>query len=163
MIAHVHRFVLPAAYSLLPPQMNSPAASAMLLSIGLQESRFLHRLQIGGPAKSLFQFERGGGVVGVLTHPKTGELARHALDALRYSRDSSSAAVHGYMADNDTLAAVFARLLLWTVPGRLPREGEADYAWQTYIDGWRPGRPHRSSWNAFYRQAWMRVKEQDTV
>ena len=40
---YVARHVLPAAFALLPPQMDSPQARAMLMAIGWQESRFSHR------------------------------------------------------------------------------------------------------------------------
>ena len=43
-------------------KFRSTAADVLLLAIGLQESRFEHRQQIGGPARSFWQFERGGGV-----------------------------------------------------------------------------------------------------
>ena len=59
---------------LLPPAMGSKEARAMLYAIGLQESRFTHRAQVidgggKGPARGYWQFERGGGVTGVLRHP----------------------------------------------------------------------------------------------
>ena len=41
---------------ILPPMMTSDAAKAMLLAIGMQESRLTHRKQIGGPAMGLWQF-----------------------------------------------------------------------------------------------------------
>ncbi len=61
------------AMALLPARMNTPAADCMLLAIGLQESRFVHRRQIGGPARGFWQFEKGtrasrGGVWGVFLH-----------------------------------------------------------------------------------------------
>mgnify|MGYP003654981810 CR=1 FL=1 len=45
------------ALSILPDTMNSLQAQAMLIAIGLQESRFSHREQVGGPAKGYCQFE----------------------------------------------------------------------------------------------------------
>ena len=51
MIGHILAHVMPAAFSLLPPNMDSREARVMLLAIGMQESRFKHRKQIGGPAK----------------------------------------------------------------------------------------------------------------
>ncbi|MCV6902125.1 MAG: hypothetical protein NTT76_05400, partial [Achromobacter xylosoxidans] len=57
------------ALALLPAGMDTQAAHVMLLAIGLQESRFTHRQQIGGPARGFWQFEKGtrasrGGVWG---------------------------------------------------------------------------------------------------
>ena len=55
----------------------------MLLAIGLQESRLTHRRQIGGPARGLWQFERGGGVAGVLRHAASRDHALSVCDARR--------------------------------------------------------------------------------
>ena len=160
MIDRIHRFILPAAYSVLPERMQSDAATAMLLAIGLQESKFKYRKQVRGPARGFWQFEQGGGVAGVLRHPATSQPIRQALRSLCYDSMSDAPKVcHGLITDNDILAAVFARLLLWTVPGRLPNRNEPDYGWQCYIDGWRPGKPHRSAWNAYFASAWQRVDD----
>lgn len=142
--------ILPAL-ALLPPAMNSPQARVLLLAIGLQESRFLHRRQIGGPARGFWQFERNGGVRGVLTHPASRE------DALRIcaARDVApvAATVNAALETDDILAAAFARLLLWTDPLRLPAAGDADGAWALYLRTWRPGKPHPQTWPALYAQA----------
>lgn len=54
--------ILDPALKLLP-SMDSVRARMMLLAIGLQESRFEHRRQLGnGPARGFWQFESGGGV-----------------------------------------------------------------------------------------------------
>lgn len=159
MIDHVARFIIPAAFSLLPEVMRSQSAKAELLAIGLQESRFLHRRQLeGGPARGLWQFERGGGVRGVATHPKTEKILESVLRELRYeSIVGDSRAMHYAIEDNDVLACVFARLLLWTVPGRLPGPTEHEAGWAQYLEGWRPGAPHPATWKAFYKEAWDRV------
>ena len=52
------------AMALLPARMDTPEADCMLLAIGLQESRFVHRRQIGGPARGFWQFEKGTRVIG---------------------------------------------------------------------------------------------------
>ncbi|MGL5703631.1 MAG: hypothetical protein ACRCW5_11040, partial [Cetobacterium sp.] len=49
--------IINPALELLPSKMNSDKAKVMLLAIGLQESRLIHRRQIRGPAKSFLQFE----------------------------------------------------------------------------------------------------------
>lgn len=138
--------------------MRSDEASAMLLAIGLQESKFLFRSQMGsGPARGFWQFERGGGVVGVQLHATTGEHLRKAAWSLRYPTLTSHDA-HAAIQHNDVLAAVFARLLLWTLPGRLPDEGEHVLAWQQYLDAWRPGKPHPETWEVYYASAWDVVR-----
>ncbi len=148
--AITHIAILPAL-ALLPPAMNTPQARVLLLAIGLQESRFQHRRQIGGPARGFWQFERNGGVRGVLTHPASRD------DALRIcaARDVApvSATVHAALETDDILAAAFARLLLWTDPLRLPAVGDADGAWALYLRTWRPGKPHPQTWPGLYAQA----------
>ncbi len=56
---------------------DTPEGRLMLLAIGLQESRFEHRRQLGnGPARGFWQFEAGGGVKGVMTHLASRDDAR---------------------------------------------------------------------------------------
>lgn len=139
------------ALALLPAKMDTPAARVMLLAIGLQESRFLHRRQIGGPARGFWQFERGGGVRGVLTHPASRDHAYHVCAARGV--DPVAAAVYPALEADDVLAAAFARLLLWTDAWRLPAVGDAQGGWELYIRTWRPGKPHPGTWQALYAQA----------
>lgn len=149
------------ALALLPARMSSPEAEVMLLAIGLQESRFEHRRQLvgspprpTGPAKSFWQAEQGGGMVtGLLRYhdDRVRDLAV-GLCAMR-SVDASPGAVWDAIERDDVLAAGLARLLLWTDPGRLPRLGDADGAWQLYLRTWRPGKPHRHTWDALYAKA----------
>lgn len=158
MIDQIHRFVIPAAYALLPPNMNRPPATAMLLAIGMQESRFEYRRQVGGPAHGFWQFERDGATKGVMQHPVTAGHVQRALKELRYVEAiGSPTSVYNLIVDNDTLAAVLARLLLWTVPGRLPTIHEPELGWDQYIAGWQPGKPHHETWNTFFSEAWRIV------
>lgn len=131
--------------------MDSPGAKAMLKAIALQESRLDNRRQIGGPARGFWQFELMG-IVGVLNHPASRQIIHSVLDALDY--DYKPATSYAALEHNDILAFAFARCLLWTFPGVLPRHGEAERAWKQYISCWRPGKPHRETWDAFYEQAW---------
>lgn len=133
----------------LPERFDSPEARAMLMAIGLQESRFMHRRQIGGPANGYWQFEHGGGVRGVLHHPGTGGFAREVMTRLDYPVTSEAA--YNALPDNDVLAVVFARLLLFTVPSALP-ESPGD-AWQQYLWAWRPGKPHANTWPGYFERA----------
>lgn len=154
MIDYVRRFVLPAAYSILPTSMGSEQATAMLLAIGWQESRLEKRRQVGGPARGLWQFESGGGVVGVLKHAKTREHARTALRRLGYPHEPTPHGVHLALEHNDVLAAIWARLLLWTVPGALPKVTESALGWFQYESGWRPGKPKPESWAQAWAVGW---------
>jgi hypothetical protein len=154
-ITHTLRFTLPAAYALLPPVMASPEASAMLLAIGLQESRFLDRQQRqDGPARGFWQFERAG-IKGVLHHRSTGGHVTSALRQLRYETIIDDVrSCHALVEHNDTVAAIFARLLLWTLPKALPARDDPEQGWFQYLDAWRPGRPHYETWTPLYTQAW---------
>lgn len=141
------------ALSMLPSAMSRQPEKLMtlMLAIGLQESRFKHRRQINGPARGYWQFERGGGVRGVLLHKTT----RDAAVALCKARGAApnDQAVYAALERDDVLAAGFARLLLWTDPRPLPELGDIDAAWDYYIRNWRPGKPHRKTWDALYREA----------
>lgn len=150
--------VLPA-YRLLPSNMQSARATAMLLAIGLQESRFTARRQLVGsppkpvgPAKSFWQGEQGGGMVaGVRTHVAT----RVAAARLYRERNvqPTNAVIWNAIENDDVLAAGLARLLLWSDPAPLPALDNADGAWALYIRTWRPGQPHRATWDAFHARA----------
>lgn len=141
------------ALRLLPPRMDSPAAIAQLTAIALQESGIEHRRQVGGPARSYWQLEHAGGVRGVLTHPATRAPIQVVLTALDY-QDMDAEGCWNAIEHNDILAAAFARLLLWTLPQPLPAQNAPAVAWAQYLQVWRPGRPHRESWDAFYTEAW---------
>lgn len=154
---YIRLHIFPAAFALLPSRMDTPAARAMLLAIGLQESRLSARVQYNhGPAKSLWQFEVAG-VAGVLTHSASKAHIYAALLTLNYP--PATTAVHTAIEHNDVLAAVCARLLLWTDAKPLPDATETEAAWSLYLRCWRPGRPHRDTWNANYAKAWSLVAE----
>lgn len=135
------------------PGLDTPAARAMLWAIGRQESRFIHRRQIGGPARGFWQFERGGGVRGVLTHRASADMARKLCAACGV--EPTSFAVYPALEHDDVLAAGFARLLLYTDPKPLPpvEPRNENAAWDYYIRNWRPGKPHRHTWGAFWKEA----------
>ena len=147
-----------AALALLPPKMTSDRARAMLLAIGLQESELHFRRQhLEGPARGLWQFERDGGVAGVLRHPATRE---HATNLCwRCGNAGTIAAVYHGIETDDVLAAGMARLLLWTLPWALPDLNGKDEGWRQYIEAWRPGRPHPEKWAANWARAWEILQE----
>lgn len=139
------------ALAQLPTKMDTAAARVLLLAIGLQESRFVHRRQIGGPARGFWQFEQGGGVRGVLTHPASREEAYRICEARGV--DPLASAVYPALETDDVLAAAFARLLMWTDAWRLPAVGDVQGGWELYTRTWRPGKPHARTWPALYAQA----------
>jgi hypothetical protein len=145
-----NRIILTPALSLLPERMASVPARAMLIAICLQESGLIHRQQIGGPARGFPQFEKAG-ILGVLTHHATADLARHVCSELAYQPNVDE--VHAAIRDNDLLAACFARLLLWTVPAALPGPDQPDVGWDQYTRAWRPGRPRRELWDDNWERA----------
>jgi hypothetical protein len=138
--------------TLLPAKMANQEAKALLFAIGMQESRFIHRRQVGGPARGMWQFEAGGGVAGVLSHSATKGIIHDVLDQLQYDRTVATS--YEAIAHNDILACAYARLLLWTVPEPLPGPRNADEALRQYLWAWRPGRPHPATWAPFFAQAW---------
>jgi hypothetical protein len=147
------RLILDPGLALLA-ELGSPLPSddarRFLLAVALQESgpKLEARYQnspssSAGPARGWWQFEQGGGVLGVLTHAATRDRAAQVCDALFIQRNS--AAVWRAIEGNDLLAASFARLLLWTDVPPVPT-GEAS-AWTCYADRlWRPGKPHPETW-----------------
>lgn len=142
-----------ATAALLPKSMDTIQAWAILYAIASQESRLDERIQIGGPAHGFWQFELGGGVTGVLNHSVTKPLIRGVLDRLDYGYAPESSYVA--IVHNDVLAFAYARLLLYTVPEALPTQDQRDEGWRQYLSAWRPGAPHRGTWDALYDKAWL--------
>lgn len=144
---------------LLPKRLDTKHARFLMLAIGLQESRLQWRFQktndpyVKGPAKGLWQFERGGGVRGVMAHTASKDMARDVCRACGTPFDETM--VHARLEFDDALAAAFARLLLLTDPRPLPELETAttDETWDYYIRNWRPGKPHRETWDQFHELA----------
>jgi hypothetical protein len=151
---YLRRYVIPAAYELLPPAMASAEATAMLIAIAWQESRINARRQKGGPAAGIYQFELSGGIHGVLGHAQTRELVVRAMRELIYPAPLTPFGCGVAVEHNDVAATVFARLLLWTLPDPLPRRDQPDVAWAQYRRAWRPGKPHPETWAEAWAQGW---------
>lgn len=157
----LHRFstriVVPSLVhleSLGGPKCSDPAVR-MLLAIALQESGAQHRYQstrttsTAGPARGFWQFERGGSVAGVMTHPRTKTLAQAVCDDALVDWDA--AAIWRALEGHDGLAVAFARLLLWSDPQPLPKT--SGDGWACYMRNWRPGKPHPSTWLGYWTAA----------
>ena len=143
------------ALALLPVRMDSYEARIMLLTIGQQESRFEYRRQMvgsppqpTGPAMGFWQFERGGGVKGVMTHPAAVSLTRMLCEARGVPFEAD--AIWRALQNDDVLAAGLARLLLFTDPKPLPDAKAVDAAWNYYVRTWRPGKPHPDKWGGYH-------------
>ena len=154
-LTEIRKLAIAPALALLPARMSGAAGEVMLLAIGLQESRFAHRRQIGGPARGFWQFEQGGGVRGVLRHTAAAGHAQVLCEARNVAATES--AVYAALEHDDVLAAGFARLLLWTDAAPLPALGESGGAWTLYARTWRPGKPHPETWEGLYSLALAEV------
>jgi len=147
------RIVAPALqYMADAPGINirvTDAARVLMMTIAGQESAWKYRIQIGGPAHSYWQFEKMGGVAEVLQKcPKQLAVVCGEVECPAAVNE-----VYIVMAGNDLLAACMARLLLWQDPAALPAVGDKEAAWAYYLRNWRPGAPHRASWDGLYDQA----------
>lgn len=131
-----------------------PDARRIMVAIGLQESQLVHRYQVldngrKGPARGWPQFEQGG-IKGVMRHKASKNLA--GLICRAHGVDFDAKAIWSAMEHDDILAAVFARLLLWTDPYPLPTD--EDGAWALYAERtWKPGKPHRDRWTGNWHKA----------
>lgn len=147
------------AFDLLPHKMNSADARCMITAICMQESGLAARRQYGnGPARGLAQFEKGGGVHGVMTHSASRDYAADVCEILHVPFTETDA--WQALEFNDVLAMAFARLLLWTDTQKLPAaalENER-LAWDYYERNWRPGKPHRETWGSNWEQAIAAVR-----
>lgn len=165
MIDQVQRFVLPQAYDLVPGAFRSQAATAMVLAIGLQESKFATRRQgAGGPARGFWQFEIGG-TRGVMTHHTTKALTIAILRDLKLPNlVGDPDRTHMALEYADPLACVFARLLLWTLPKGLPTQTQQDKGFLQYLEAWRPKgwelglkHPRAGDWPENFAEGWTRA------
>lgn len=129
--------------------VNSHAAHRFTLAIAMQESGLRNRRQVGaggvenGPAVSFWQGEKGGGLCsGVITHPATAQAMRAICANFNVLPDPAS--IWEAIRYQDVVAAAAARLLIHTLPQKLP-ETPAD-GWAQYLSAWRPGKPRPETW-----------------
>jgi hypothetical protein len=151
------------AYMAASPSINVPrskSADVLLVAIAGQESFWKARRQIGMNyypqkvgARGYWQFEStwGGPVAINDLFQKTDRQLSVVCSSLDVPYDEY--AVYEACAWNDTLACAMARLLLWIHPKPLPAIGDKEGAWQYYLNQWRPGAPHRHTWDARYDAA----------
>jgi hypothetical protein len=155
------------ALGYLPAKMNRPNALAQVLTTGYQESDgYRTRVQYnGGPARGFWQNEKGGGVKGVMTHPASRDFAVMLCNIREVPPTID--AVYTALAYDDVLAAGLARLLYWTDSAPLAVLGDADGAFATYVNVWRPGAftrgnaqtraALRAKWHAAYQLACVAI------
>ena len=146
-----HSAVKPAL-AILPMAMTSPRSLVMTLAIGLQESGFTARRQMGGgPARGFWQFEKGGGVKGVYSHVDSAAWVREMCTQRRV--EWTIDAIYSALEYDDVLAAGCARLLLYTDPRPLPAITDAAAGWVYYERNWNPGKPRPDDWPANFNAA----------
>lgn len=140
-----------AAFGIQP----TPQAGRNVLAIALQESGLRARRQIvdggaeAGPAVSFWQGEKGGGMILTLSHRVTGAAMKAICEAYNVKPDAGG--LWEAMRYQDIVAAAAARLLIYTLPGKLAQT-EKD-GWDEYVVAWRPGRPHPEKWAECWRIA----------
>lgn len=121
----------------------------LMLAIAGQESNWSARVQGGGgPAHGFWQYERAGGVRGVLTHPATKLLIGDICIILKLKPLEWPVWTQMAKPEGDTLSVCMARLLLWTDPAPIPACEDYDATWDYYERNWRPGKPRRDAWDA---------------
>jgi len=143
--------------ALLPVTMRTAAAKVLLYATSRQENPKRLPQQVGGPAVGDYQFEKGGGVKGVLTHKAVRTYAEACcfVRGVLHTQD----AVYEALKIDPILAAALARLLYYTDPKALPAVGYEAGAWALYLRTWRPGayerQPEelRSKWKKNYADA----------
>jgi hypothetical protein len=148
----INQWIFPAAFSLLPPDYDTPAARRLMIAIGLQESRFKARRQMGqGPARSFWQFERIG-VEGLLVKVDKAKTASRLADIATFLGCRPVVDdIHAAIEHNDILSAVCARLLLFTHADPIPTTQDA--AWAYYLKLWRPGKAKPDTWAEHWQTA----------
>lgn len=146
-----------AGLALLPAKMNSLGASVLLYATNRQENPKRLPQQVGGPAVGDYQFEKGGGVKGVLVHPTVRSLTVKVCDERNLACTADS--IYEALKTDHILAAALARLLYYTDPKALPVVGDEAGAWALYLRTWRPGayarQPEelRAKWKKNYADA----------
>lgn len=151
------------ALKLLPINMAGPAAEILLLATHLQEAPNREQCQLPvrpgqcGPARGIFQFERGGGVAGVLRHHASRPHVLNVCAALGVE-PTVDGIFNALPEQCDILDAALARLLYWTEPKALPVVGDVEGAWRYYLRTWRPGAYDRGApyQRAILYQKWER-------
>lgn len=157
-----------AGLALLPDALRTLDAKVQLYATSIQENptrapRQLikkdGRLQPIGPAAGDYQFEKTGGIRGLLNfkNDRVQSMLR-SVCAARQVPQTIDGLFDGIQTD-PILAAALARLLYFTDAGALPKAGAEQYAWEVYLRTWRPGayerdpKGLRAKWSKSYAEA----------
>lgn len=136
--------IIRPALLLLPTVMASREAERMLLAISIYETGLESRSPVGG----WWDLDEAGYV---LRHPETSGYASQACRTLAIDPVEKDAKL--VLRFNDVLAAVFARLLLWTLSAPLPGARNQRGAWDQYVEAWRPRRLRGEQWPLAWEEA----------
>ena len=147
-LQHVIRPGLAVLADTVGGEVQSPQAECLMLAIAIQESALRHRVQVGGPARGWWQFEKAGGLAGVMEHARTRTHLAHYCEAVGLKYDIH--ALWDALPHSELLQVALARLLLWSDAKSLPGLGDKEGAWQYYLRNWRPGKPGMARWGAAY-------------
>jgi hypothetical protein len=120
------------------PFHETAESEALILAIAGVESGWTERRQIGGTARGWWQFERAGGLRGVMRHPASVAPLQEFCASMALPWDE--VALFEALAWHDGLAYACARLLLYTDLAVLPALGDVDGASEYYRRLWRPGK-----------------------
>lgn len=157
-----------AGLALLPEPLRSLDAKVQLYATSIQEnptraSRQLikkdGKLQPIGPAAGDYQFEKTGGIRGLINFKSTRlqQMLDHVCAERMWGKTED--ALFSAVQVDPVLAAALARLLYFTDSGALPKAGAEQYAWDVYLRTWRPGayerdpKGLRAKWSKSYAEA----------
>lgn len=146
-----------AGLALLPDRMGSIAASVLLYATSRQENPQRLPQQVGGSAVGDYQFEKGGGVRGVMYHDSVRGTAGMVCSSRGVIFDAER--IYQALKTDSVLASALARLLYYTDPKPLPEVGDEASTWALYLRTWRPGayarQPEelRAKWRKSYADA----------
>lgn len=89
------------------------------------------------------------GVKGVLSHRSSRDIAAGLMDVLEYKGYAQRVPeLQAAFEHNDMLALSFARLLIYTLPFKLPTTSQE--GWEQYLSAWRPGKPRADTWKGYW-------------
>lgn len=152
----------------LPESLRTLDAKVQLYATSIQENptraprqiiKKDGKLQAIGPAAGDYQFEKTGGIRGLINF-KSDRLQQMLSEVCKARKVAVAVdALFDAIQVDPVLAAALARLLYFTDSGVLPKAGAEQYAWEVYLRTWRPGayerdpKGLRAKWSKSYAEA----------
>lgn len=153
---------------LLPEPLRTLDAKVQLYATSVQENptraprqiiKKDGKLQPIGPAAGDYQFEKTGGIRGLINF-KSARVQQMLVGVCKARKVAVTVdALFDAIQVDPVLAAALARLLYFTDAGALPEAGAEQYAWEVYLRTWRPGayerdpKGLRAKWSNSYAEA----------